>query len=452
MAAESVGAAKRRRDRQLRAFRRHELLTVRMELAAALHHSAQRVEVPREVEEYATYVGPRALKIPPPGMRPASLAEPQGAQERVQRRTMEHVVGFVPVVPLLDAPVPQMVDKLEDVLKIVDLFVPAQEIEVPRISSPSCPPPRRVLPVPQTTEQLVEVPVPSFDQCTRMAFFRDDGGRRWCLLTLPEPRRFSWWLVGTDHEHGTPPAGDHRQHRTEYKYWARMRIFHSLVPGSHCSVLVLPEVDRFMDFSGRRLLVCFPYSVLLGSTVDTRLASVYEAFGRISRSSRVFLWEMTSGLSPYSALSLVRQRIHAVRQSTWLSERISHLLVSGRRLHVVSVFSAELGSTADTCTTSVYRAFECSHLEMTSCLSPYSALSLLLLRIHALHQPTELLEWSPYSALCLVQQWIQVHASYYGGWFALLPTCQAHDALHHGRYGQKDSYAFGSCCTCRFCW
>ena len=53
------------------------------------------------------------------------------------------------------------------------------------------------------------------------------------------------------------------------------------------SVLVLPEVYRFMDFSGRRLLVCFPYSVLLGSTVDTRLASVYEALGRISRSSRV---------------------------------------------------------------------------------------------------------------------------------------------------------------------
>ena len=38
----------------------------------------------------------------------------------------------------------------------------------------------------------------------------------------------------------------------------------------------------------------------------------------------VFLWEMTSGLSPYSALSLVRQRIHAVRQSTRLSGRISH--------------------------------------------------------------------------------------------------------------------------------
>ena len=37
------------------------------------------------------------------------------------------------------------------------------------------------------------------------------------------------------------------------------------------------------------------------------------------------LREMTSCLSPYSALSLVRQRIHAVRQSTRLSGRISGL-------------------------------------------------------------------------------------------------------------------------------
>ena len=193
MAAERVGAAKRRRDRQLRAFRRHELLTVRMELAAALHHSAQRVEVPREVEEYATHVGPRAQKTPPPGMRPASLAEPQGAQERVQRRTMEHVVDFVPVVPLLDVPVPQMVDQLVDILKIIAKLSPAVD------------------------EQVIH-----------------------------------GWYTACPMD---PPGGDHRQPRAVYKYWARMKFFHSLVPGSHCSVLVLPEVYRFMDFSGRRLLV-----------------------------------------------------------------------------------------------------------------------------------------------------------------------------------------------------
>ena len=157
----SSGSAKRRRERQLRAFHRHEAMSVKLELATALHHSAQRVEVPREVEEYATFVGPRAQKTPPPGMRPDRLLDVFGPQEQVQRSTMEQVVDYVPVVSLLDAPAPQMVDKLEDVLKIVDLFVPAQVIEVPRISSPSCPPPRRVLPVLQTAEQLVDVQLPA---------------------------------------------------------------------------------------------------------------------------------------------------------------------------------------------------------------------------------------------------------------------------------------------------
>ena len=40
-------------------------------------------------------------------------------------------------LPALDALVPQMVDQLEDVLQIVDLFVPAQEIEVPQDLQPS---------------------------------------------------------------------------------------------------------------------------------------------------------------------------------------------------------------------------------------------------------------------------------------------------------------------------
>ena len=69
-----VGSARRRRDRQLRAFRRHVQLTVRMELAAALHHSAQRVEGPREGE---LHEGPRAQKRPLPGMRPGLPPEPE---------------------------------------------------------------------------------------------------------------------------------------------------------------------------------------------------------------------------------------------------------------------------------------------------------------------------------------------------------------------------------------
>ena len=182
-----------------------------MALAAASHHSAQQYGAPRgqkpatkarEGEVRELHVGFRAQERPLPGMRPASLAEPQGAQERVQRRTMVHVVGFVPVVPLLDAPVPQMVDKLEDVLKIVDFFVPAQEIEVPRISSPSCPPPRRVLPVPQTTEQLVEVPLPAAGVVR--AWVRDANGHVWSRV-WDSSRRIFWWRLDSRHVQGTPP-------------------------------------------------------------------------------------------------------------------------------------------------------------------------------------------------------------------------------------------------------
>ena len=58
-------------------------------------------------------------------------------------------------------------------------------------------------------------------------------------------------------------------------------------------------------------------------------------------------------LSPYSALSWVRQRIHALRQSTEIVV-CSHL---GDDFMFISVFSVELASSADTCSASAYRAF-----------------------------------------------------------------------------------------------
>ena len=72
-----VGSARRRRERRLRAFHRHVAMSVRLALASALHHSAQRVEVPSEVEEPETHVGLRAQKTPPPGTQPAALREPR---------------------------------------------------------------------------------------------------------------------------------------------------------------------------------------------------------------------------------------------------------------------------------------------------------------------------------------------------------------------------------------
>ena len=59
--------------------------------------------------------------------------------------------------------------------------------------------------------------------------------------------------------------------------------------------------------------------------MDTCFASAYEAFWEEFLALRVGVWEMTSGLSPYSPLRLVRQLLHAVRQSARLSGRISHI-------------------------------------------------------------------------------------------------------------------------------
>ena len=43
---------------------------MKLALATALHHSAQRVEVPKEVEEQVPHAGLRAQKTLPPGTQP----------------------------------------------------------------------------------------------------------------------------------------------------------------------------------------------------------------------------------------------------------------------------------------------------------------------------------------------------------------------------------------------
>ena len=85
------GAALRRRERRLRAWRRHVRTAVQLALAEKLHHSANKVEphdVPRGQEKRAgreetgleTHSGLRAPTPLPPGMRPAPLSEVAGQQ------------------------------------------------------------------------------------------------------------------------------------------------------------------------------------------------------------------------------------------------------------------------------------------------------------------------------------------------------------------------------------
>ena len=97
------GAAKRRRQRRLRSWLRHEQQTVAAVLATVSHHSYPRVDTAhdglralktvtstREGVEHEKHVGLRAQKPPLPGVRPGSLLDP-GPQR--SDRTVRHSPG-----------------------------------------------------------------------------------------------------------------------------------------------------------------------------------------------------------------------------------------------------------------------------------------------------------------------------------------------------------------------
>ena len=80
----------------------------------------------------------------------------------VLRHSVEQIIETFVLMPMLDldAPVPQTVDQLADILKFFDMFLAAvceQVIEVPKILENNIPQ-RTMLCKPQLAEQLVEVP------------------------------------------------------------------------------------------------------------------------------------------------------------------------------------------------------------------------------------------------------------------------------------------------------
>ena len=127
---EHAGAARVRRERKLRSFWRHEQMAIQMVLASVQHHSHGVLRNQRT----ATRTGREARDAPlPQGGRPAPLPELAGWQERVQRHTAEHIVDVLPYLQILDVPVPQMREQLVDILRLVDMQTPVEQvIEVTR--------------------------------------------------------------------------------------------------------------------------------------------------------------------------------------------------------------------------------------------------------------------------------------------------------------------------------
>ena len=108
-------------------------MTVAMELAAATHHSSPKGGWPG-----ATHDALRGqTKASSGDRRPGVLKEPEppNVVERVLRHTVDQFVVAVPLVPVLDVPVPQMVDTVLDFFRALDRPVVEQVIAVPKIST-----------------------------------------------------------------------------------------------------------------------------------------------------------------------------------------------------------------------------------------------------------------------------------------------------------------------------
>ena len=169
-----TGSARRRRQRRLRSFLRHERMAVAMALAETNHHSApRRPMMARARGEESEMNNATGQMTPPPraasteyfrmdddgdvlAARPLALDE-QRSQVRVLRRTVEQIGDVDPLVPALADSVPQMVDQLVAVLARYDMPLADQVIDVPKVSCPArCG--RTVLCTPQTAEQMVTVP------------------------------------------------------------------------------------------------------------------------------------------------------------------------------------------------------------------------------------------------------------------------------------------------------
>ena len=149
-----TGSARRRRERRLRSFLRHERMTVRMELAAALHHSSFRgagpemYDAPRSQRTANSRVGLAEYYElfsddgrPTGRERPGALLEPwpQGMMERHDGIAYE-------LVQALDAPVLQTVEQLLNVVQFFATQLPVVAepvIAVPKIL-PHDVPPRRL--------------------------------------------------------------------------------------------------------------------------------------------------------------------------------------------------------------------------------------------------------------------------------------------------------------------
>ena len=137
------GAARRRRERRLRAYLKYARMSVAMALAQANHHTAPREQKTATAEATNATSKERVagdavyfelFDEDTAGLRPGPVLDPR-PQKRVQRHTMEQMIDVTPYVQILDAPVPQTVEQLLEVFRLLDTQMLVEHvIAVPKIS------------------------------------------------------------------------------------------------------------------------------------------------------------------------------------------------------------------------------------------------------------------------------------------------------------------------------
>ena len=132
------GAARRRRERRLRSWLRHERQSVAMALVEQKHHASwgQMRARAREVEKQDQHEALRRQRAPPPGKRPGVLKDPEP-----KGRMGQHCGVGYELVQALDVLVLQMVEQHVEMLSFLRSSLPAvpeQVIEVPILSLPVC--------------------------------------------------------------------------------------------------------------------------------------------------------------------------------------------------------------------------------------------------------------------------------------------------------------------------
>ena len=264
----ATGAARRRRQRRLRAHWRHEQLSLQMLLATYEHHATPRGQSKaRSRGEESEMNNAFGQKTPPPraastvhfdlfdegevlAARPTPLVEVR-PQLGVQRHSAEQVIEtFVPV-QVLDAPVPQVGEvHVVEFMREFDVPVVAEPvIEVPKISLDKVPRHRMVdlARPPQTAEQLVHVPtIISYSSLQRTV-----------VQTL------TFQFLGFGEEVAEVFKVFALDRALQQRTWSRSLIFQFLsVVGGELVVFKVLSLDRFQQRIWSRSLVFLHVEVL----------------------------------------------------------------------------------------------------------------------------------------------------------------------------------------------